>query len=286
MALFGLDTSNNKPGVPDATIKADFIIFKATEGIGYVDNDCDPSYQEAKAAGKLLGIFHWARPDGNDAAAEAEFFVQACKGYIGEALLALDWEKTAGVSDHTWDVMWARRWLDRVFELTGVRPLIYMNAFTANAYNWSPVWNDYALWVAAYPLGYTPIKNYDMSAVTAPDIQWPFGYAMWQFTSSGLIDGYGSALDCSIFYGTADGWKRFAQPALPPTPQPAPTPAPAPAPDPAPAPTPVPAPAPTPEPAPAPIPQPDPTVVENNGLLKQILALLQSLIDRFSGIFK
>jgi len=34
MSENGIDTSNNNPGVPDATITANFIFFKATEGVG------------------------------------------------------------------------------------------------------------------------------------------------------------------------------------------------------------------------------------------------------------
>ena len=36
----------------------DFIICKATEGVGYTDPNCDGHYQRAKAQGKLLGVYH------------------------------------------------------------------------------------------------------------------------------------------------------------------------------------------------------------------------------------
>lgn len=58
MSLNGFDASSNNLGVPDATIAADFIIEKATEGIGYVNPDCNPSYTEALNAGKLVGVYH------------------------------------------------------------------------------------------------------------------------------------------------------------------------------------------------------------------------------------
>lgn len=280
MALLGIDTSNNNVGVPDATIKADFIIFKATEGIGFVDSDCDPSYQEAKAAGKLLGVYHFARPDGNDAVAEADFFVNAVRGYVGEAVLVLDWEHQP-----TNDVFWAKRWLDRVYELTGVRALIYMNTSTANAFDWSPIWHTYALWVAQYR-DYAVRRDYDMNGLTDPDVKWPNAYAMWQFTSSGRLNGYAGNLDCNIFYGTADGWRRFAQgdrsvPAPAPQPAPQPEPKPAPAPEPQPEPAPQPAPEPQPAPQPTPAPEPAPVVCEN-----RLLVLVQSLIKLISGIFR
>lgn len=74
----------------------------------------------------------------------------------------------------------------------------------------------------------------------------------------------------------------------PPAPDPTPVPEP-PAPTPAPEPVPTPAPEPQPDPAPANPPTPDESLTilkENNSLLKQILALLQSLVDKFTNIFK
>ena len=57
-----------------------------------------------KNAGKLLGVYHFARPDlGNSPEAEAEFFVNNIKGYLNEAIIALDWE-----SANKWDTGWAK----------------------------------------------------------------------------------------------------------------------------------------------------------------------------------
>lgn len=204
--LKGIDTSKWQAGLPDATIEADFIIFKATEGVGYVDPDCNPSYQEAKSAGKLLGVYHFARPDGNDPISEAEYFVNNIRGYIGEALLALDWE-----TNPEGNVAWAKQWLDHVTALTGVRPLIYMSASVVNQYDWSSVSSDYALWVARYWDMATDV-NYDMSnAGPLPDVNWPNGYAMWQWTSRGRLNGYAGDLDCNVFYGSSDSWHAFAR---------------------------------------------------------------------------
>ena len=209
--LRGIDTSKWQAGLPDKTISADFIIFKATEGVGYTDPDCNPSYQEAKAAGKLLGVYHFARNDGNvglaGAIAEADYFLSQIKGYIGEAIMVLDWE-----TEPKGDVAWAKTWLDRVFAKTGIRPMIYMSASVVNSHDWSSVYNNgYALWVASYRDNNIDI-NYDMSNAGAmPDVNWPNGYAMWQWTSAGRLTGYGGNLDCNVFYGDKAAWTAFAQ---------------------------------------------------------------------------
>jgi lysozyme len=208
MSLKGIDTSKWQAGLPDATIEADFIIFKATEGVGYTDLDCTASYAEAKAAGKLLGVYHFARPDGNGPIEEADWFLSQIQGYIGEAIMVLDWEQ-----DPKSNVAWAKQWLDRVYNKTGIRPMIYMSTSVVNSYNWSSVADaGYALWVAQYA-DMQPDYNYDMShAGAAPDVNWwPAGYAMWQWTSSGILNGYGGRLDCNLFYGDAKAWKAFAQ---------------------------------------------------------------------------
>ena len=73
--LRGLDISKwQSVGTGDQA--QDFVIIKATEGRGYVDSSCDAHYQRAKSQGKLLGVYHFARPDlGNSAQCEADWFV-------------------------------------------------------------------------------------------------------------------------------------------------------------------------------------------------------------------
>jgi len=219
MSLNGIDTSKWQAGLPDATINADFIIFKATEGVGYVDPDCAASHLESVQAGKLVGVYHFARPDGNDPISEADFFVDNIQGYIGNTLLVLDWE--VGPVNN---VAWAKQWLDHVQFRTGVKPLIYMSESVVNSYDWSSVANaDYGLWVARYR-DYTPDYNYDMSnAGQVPDVKWwANGYCMWQWTSSGILDGWGGSLDCNIFYGDRNTWLSYvkgypvSQPSTPP----------------------------------------------------------------------
>ena len=114
----------------------------------YVDPTCDTKYQMNKAAGKLLGVYHFARPDLNDAVPEAQFFVASIRGYLNEAVLALDWEQPGTQNN----VSWAKAWLDEVYRLTGIKPLIYMSASVVSAYDWRVVANsDYGLWIAGYP---------------------------------------------------------------------------------------------------------------------------------------
>jgi len=200
----GIDISNWQADLDLSAISFDFVIIKATEGIGYVSPSCDTFFQKALTMNKPIGFYHFARPM-NDAVAEADFFVENTKNYFTHAVPVLDWE-----AENIWDVAWAKRWLDEVARLTGVKPVIYMSESVVNSYDWSPVVNaDYGLWVAKY-LDYVPDANYDMSnAGNTPNVSyWPF-YCMWQWTSVGRLDGYGGNLDCNVFYGDRIAWDKY-----------------------------------------------------------------------------
>lgn len=191
----------------------DFAIIKATEGVGYVDPACDVLYQRAKKAGKLLGVYHFARPDtGNSAEAEAKWFVKNIKGYLNEAIIVLDWEPSGG---QIGNIAWAKEWLDSVYNQTGIKPLIYMSSSPVNTNNWSSVANaDYGLWVANYGAN-TGVPN------TKPTVKWWKFYALWQYTSKGRINGFIGSVDLDYFYGDAEAWKKYANASNKPTPTPA-----------------------------------------------------------------
>ena len=205
MTLKGIDISKWQTGIDLSKVDCDFVIVKATEGIGYVDRKCDSFYQQAKRLGKKLGFYHFARPR-NDAVREAQYFYNNTKNYFGEAIPILDWE-----AENKSDVAWAKRWLDEVYRLSGVKPLIYMSESVANAYNWSSVANaDYGLWVAKYRDN-NPDYNYNMAnAGTRPRVKWWKFYCMWQWTSTGRLNGYSGNLDCNVFYGDGTTWDKYA----------------------------------------------------------------------------
>ena len=203
--LKGIDVSNWQSSLNLRKIDYDFVVIKATEGTSFVDPYCDSFYQTAKAMGKLRGFYHFARPS-NDPVVEAQFFYKNTKNYFGEAIPVLDWE-----AEYKNNTEWALTWLNEVQRLSGVKPMIYMSESVVNAYDWSKVVaGDYGLWVAKYRDS-QPDYNYDMSlAGTAPKVKWWSGYAMWQWTSVGRLNGYSGSLDCDIFYGDRNAWIAYA----------------------------------------------------------------------------
>lgn len=198
--LKGIDISHHQRGINSYGSDVDFVIIKATEGVGYVDEQCDRLYQQAKKDGKLLGVYHFARPDlNNSAIAEADWFIKNIQGYIKEAILVLDWE-----SGYLGNVAWVKAFLDRVKEKTGVKALLYASRSPINSFNWSSVADaDYGLWVADYGANTGQAGN-------KPVVKWwPF-YALWQYTSRGHISGYSGNVDMNYFYGDAETWRKYA----------------------------------------------------------------------------
>lgn len=217
--LNGIDISAWQRGIDTAAVPSDFVIIKATQGLDYINDDCDRAYQQAKAAGKKLGVYHFA--DGNSSGvAEADFFIDNIQGYIGEAILVLDWETDAVNCGPGY----AKAFLDRVQARTGIKPMIYMSGSVVNEWDWSAVVvEDYGLWVAYYSAD--TCNGYWPDAPMYPISDWA-GAAMLQYTSGGYLPGWGDRLDLNVFYGDHAAWDAYAGGGTGVTPQPQPAPAP------------------------------------------------------------
>ena len=195
--LRGIDISNWQAGIDtDKVYKSiDFVICKATEGIGFTDKQCDGFIQSAIKNGKLFGFYHFA--GSNDAVKEADYFIKECKGYFGKGIPVLDWETNQSVS-------WVNKFVKRVHDKTGVWPWIYANPWR---FNQGGVEENCARWVASYPSVTSP--TFDQAE------QWSTPYAQgnvvcWQFCSDGKLSGYGGNLDMNIYYGDAESWNAYA----------------------------------------------------------------------------
>ena len=205
MSLKGIDISNHQRGLDLAQIDCDFVIMKATEGKSYVDPSCDTFFQKALSLGKKLGIYHFANNSDNTAKQEADWFIQNTQGYIGKAIPILDWEDN--ITDN---VPWALEWLQKIEEAYGCKPMIYMSESVVNRHDWSSVANaNYGIWVAKYRDN-LPDYNYDMSkAGNMPSIKYWSTIALWQWTSTGRLNGWNGNLDLDVFYGDATAWDKY-----------------------------------------------------------------------------
>ena len=203
----GIDISNHQRGINvDQVAGLDFVIIKATEGRTYRNPDMSRTYRDARADGLKTGLYHYA--SGGNAVAEAEHFVNTVGDRVGENILVLDYEGTAVNNG----VGWAMDFMDAVYNMTGVKPVIYMSRSVISRYDWTPaVKAGYKLWVAAYYRGYTPIYGF----VNNPPIYGSLGEysndtVMYQYTSTGRLSGWGGNLDLDVFYGNESDWDALA----------------------------------------------------------------------------
>lgn len=126
-------------GIDVANVDADVIIIKVTGGTHYI-NECWREWADtALAAGKQIGLYHYAieKEDWPGAAAEAEYFLNQVQDYIGKFIPILDWEADAV----NYPVSYAKEWLDIVAARTGATPWFYGYAKNINDTDYSEIAN-------------------------------------------------------------------------------------------------------------------------------------------------
>lgn len=207
-----IDVSNHNEDANLAEVPADMVWVKASEGVGWVDPALASNVAEARADGRPVGFYHFARfgaQAGNTAEAELETFLAAIKPYaqIGDGI-ALDNE-----AEGTSNVGACKEWLDGARAATGATGLIYLNHGAIMAADggagWQPVEVDYPLWFAGgsiygeITVGYKPREAADAL------VGWASGLRMWQYTGRGRLGSYTRDLDLNVFYGTREDVKRL-----------------------------------------------------------------------------
>ena len=212
MTMQGVDLSSWQSGIDVSKVPCGFVIEKATQGTSYVNPDCDRVIQQCIRLGKPFGVYHYV--DGSGAVAEADYFVNNSRGYIGKAVLAIDWE--SGDNKAWGNYGYLDTLVARVIERTGVRPMIYAQASVYNQV--APIAKKYncAIWCAQYA---------SMNATGYQDKggnEGAYSCAIRQYSSAGRLPGWNGNLDLNKFYGDANAWAKYAGASGTPAPAPAP----------------------------------------------------------------
>ncbi|EEX29757.1 GH25 family lysozyme [Lactobacillus crispatus] len=172
----------------------DITMIKATQGMWYVNPECDVDYQAAKKAGKQLGIYHYC--EGGNPEKEAQYFYHNVKGYIGEAVPAVDWESN---ENRSWgNTTWVKRFVTEFHRLSGVWCLVYVQSSALNQV--ANCAKTCGLWVACYPS--MNWKSWNVPNMNVPTSPWKT-YTIWQFT--------GDNMDRNLVNTTVEGWKKLAK---------------------------------------------------------------------------
>lgn len=184
----GIDISSHQGGLNIAAIWADFVIVKVSEGTGYENPFWRAQAEATLAAGKRLGLYHFANDE--DAGAQARFFLDRAKAYAGRATFWLDWEADAiGLGPGP-----ALTILNQMAAETGSTPGIYLNGQGMESGDWSAVAGRFPLWYAGGPNYASYGQAYsDPATPTVP--YWGGNVLIHQYTEDGYLPGYSSHLD-------------------------------------------------------------------------------------------
>lgn len=211
--LNGIDISHHQSDIDLFKVNFDFCICKATQGKKYVDDYFRFFANTVLAKGAKLGLYHYFDETGS-AEIQAEHFVDTIRPYVGKALLALDFEKDMNEVNFNNEfnaVMSCYTFLNRVYELTGVRPLIYMSKSVARMYDWRVISKDFGLWCAQYANN-LPVKNFVVCPWTDSKGMGAFKtIAIHQYTSKGILEGYKNYLDLDKAFMSLEAWDKYAE---------------------------------------------------------------------------
>jgi GH25 family lysozyme M1 (1,4-beta-N-acetylmuramidase) len=178
-----------------ASFGVTFAFIKATEGTTDTDPAFAQNWQNARVAGVLRGAYHYFthRTTPLD---QANHFVDVM-GTDFDLPPALDLEETAGIPSKTDLEANVRTFLDRVEELTGVRPIIYTYPSFWMSYMPASTWAaDYDLWLADYNT--TPL-------VPSPWTRWKF----WQFRGDTAVSQVSKKVDLDWFAGSISDLQAY-----------------------------------------------------------------------------
>ncbi len=196
---------------------------RASYGWGYTDSRFVTHMTRAQNAGLIMGAYHYnyaGYSSGNTPLNEANTFLNAASSYITSGYLrpVLDIEYAPGpYMGGLTLTQWCNQWMDRVEQVTGVEPLVYMNTnYASNYVNSSLAGRD--LWIANYDSGNNygdPLTNGSPPTGNLGD--WSF----WQYTSKGDKELYGipnNTIDLNVANGDINFVRSFVIPSNVPEP--------------------------------------------------------------------
>lgn len=213
-SLKGIDISNNQGSTfSPSLVSCDFVIMKASQGTTFTDGLFETFYSEAGS--KLKGAYHYAA--GGNAESEAEYFFNIVKSHINDCILALDWEATDNAIFGTSSASsWISSWMNKVKELSGVTPFLYIQGSAIGQSTHTPKW------IAAWLTGNRTTGSYP-SDEEYESLRAKYGNAVLCQTDVGILNGWSGRLDMDAFYGTETDWKNYASGKETPDPGPSPT---------------------------------------------------------------
>jgi GH25 family lysozyme M1 (1,4-beta-N-acetylmuramidase) len=213
----GIDVSHWDGSITWSSVKNSGIAFawaKATEGTDYTDDTFAFNEPSAKAAGVLIGAYHFAEYTNNlglaGADAEANYFWGVAANYVKGGgyylmpMLDVERDPSWGGYSKTTLSQWVNEWCSKVVSLAAaggvtVKPVIYTGISFANTWLDSTV-TQWPLWMAN--------PNSQDPQTGGPNGTGPWStWTLWQYSWTGSLPGVPSSgnIDMDAFHGTLSG---------------------------------------------------------------------------------
>lgn len=198
--MYGIDISHWQKDIDLTKTNVDFVICKLTEGDSLLDSAATKFIHQLTKLNKLIGVYHYARPDLNDyvsgAKREVQWFIANMKklNILGTVLPFLDWEARGEV----FEVRWLKFFLNYFYKETRISPGIYFSASVMNMY--PDLSQEYNLWVANW------------TGNTQTPKKMPKNFSIWQYCNKGKILGYDGAVDLDYTEWTVRDWLLNCRP--------------------------------------------------------------------------
>lgn len=165
----------------------EFVFMKATEGESLADSLFLCNFEQARHHKLIRGAYHYFIPT-KDPVAQANFFISQVELKDGDLPPVLDVEVTGNKTKKELQRL-VKRWLDRIEEHYGAKPILYASYKFRIKYLDDTLFDDYPYWIAHY---YVDSVRYDG--------QWHF----WQHSDRGRVPGITTTVDLDVFNGTTE----------------------------------------------------------------------------------
>lgn len=168
-----------------------FAYIKATEGVTFKDPMFLTNLNKAREAGMATGAYHFFRFD-RSGYMQALNLLNSVRGHKIDLPLAIDVEEWTNPSDRTADNIASeiRDMTDKLIS-EGYRVMIYTNR---NGYERivRGRLDDMPLWLCSFR-----------------DIEADVGWALWQYSHRGIIEGVDRITDLNVYSGDSASWRTF-----------------------------------------------------------------------------
>lgn len=189
----GIDVSHHNGAIDFGRVRADsvdFVIIKASDGVGDYDARLSENYAGARRAGLDVGVYHYFRYH-RSGADQARYFLSVVDTMAVDLPVAIDLEDTDNEEGHDEYISERLRDMVDILHGHGYRVMVYANHEQYESYI-EGRFPDVDLW---------------MASSRAPEADDP--RRVWQHSHRGRVDGIAGDVDLNAFNGTRAAYRRW-----------------------------------------------------------------------------